>query len=65
MYQAISAEPWIQFLQTRPHFMQNVKSNKNVLPKYQNIPSIRGLGPKNKLCDNWAQNTYQAISQDP
>ena len=45
--------------------MQNVKSNKNVLPKYQNIPSIRDLGPKNKLYDNWAQNTYQAISQDP
>ena len=44
--------------------MQNVKSNKNVLPKYQNISSIRDLGPKNKLCDNWVQNTYQAISQD-
>ena len=27
-YQAISPEPWIQFSQTRLHFMQNVKPNK-------------------------------------
>ena len=31
-YQAISAEPWIQYLQTRPHLMQNVKANKIFSP---------------------------------
>ena len=39
--QAISPEPWVQFSQTRPHFIQNVKSNKMF---YQNIRICLQIG---------------------
>ena len=38
---AISAEPFIQFLQTRPHFMQNFKLDKMF---YLNIRTCYQLG---------------------
>ena len=40
-YQATSAEPWVQFSQTRHHFMQNVKPNKMF---YLNIRIYLQLG---------------------
>ena len=38
---------------------------ENCQNKYQNIPSIRGLGPKDQFQTNWTQETYQAISPQP
>ena len=62
---AISPKPYFQFLQTRPHFIQNPGGNlinsSNIKLKLK--PGFWGL--KTRSCTNWAQETYQVISLEP
>ena len=56
-YQSISPEPWLQFSQTQPHFLQNHESldESNIIMKSQKI--YWGLGPRNYI---WVGSLGQA-----
>ena len=63
-YPTISPEPWLQFLQTGPHFLKNCEMNPVKPWTLQKIYWPWGLGPKNYTRPTWAQQTYQAINPE-
>ena len=62
-YPAIRQEPWLQFSQTGPHFLQNHGMNPIKLWNLKKCLDLRAwrLEPRNHIWATWDQKTYKAV----